>query len=158
AGLGLAPMPYRVRAFGLLAASTVGVLAAGLGTASHVVSLAWLLATFAPVLAGGLFFRSAYRASKTARLVVAVGIALGVVWLVAGGALGAVGDVLAGGEPTVAKILGAWVAVPLVLALLAFMGADSTAAGRVTGTMLLVWLGLYAFGAAVPLVWPPTPL
>lgn len=145
AAAGAAPLSYDRRAWVVLAAGAVALVAA---TADRVARGApWgepLIAVAIPVLASGLFFRAAHRASKSARGIVAVGLLLVVAWLVLAGT-GIPGAALHGdGWPIwVATALRGVLGLLVLLSLLAFMHAGTTGGCNTWGGIALGWLAAH---------------
>lgn len=155
ASAGISPLSYRARATALLALGAPGLAVCVAFSVLHAgPPLLALLVVAVCALAGGLLFRAAYRASNLARAVVAGGLVLGVLWLGLGGAWHGVVDVFSDASPGIGGLVAAYLAIPLVLSLLAFMGSDSTGAGRMTSTMLCAWLVVYAAARSLPFTWP----
>ena len=144
AALGIVPLDYRQRAVGLLAVALPGALAASILAAPRGgVPHGGLLALMVSGLAGALYFRAEYRASRLARGLVAAGVGLGAIWLIASGALSRVAAMEASWQSWLPITLGAALAVVLALALLGFMTHNSTGGCAAWATMLLVWLAVY---------------
>lgn len=138
--MGVAPMPYGVRA------TALSVIASG-GLSATLWARAVrggerdeaLLAAVVVVCAAALLFRSWHRGSSLARALVAVGIVLGMGWLSARGGLrdlDALGLAWQSWSPRVLQLV---LAVLLLLSMLAFMDARTTGACSVWALSLLLW-------------------
>lgn len=142
--LGLARLDYRQRAAGLLAVALPGVCATSLlGASDQSIPDGTLLALAVSGLAGALYFRAEYRASRLARGLVAAGVLLGAIWLGVSGALPHLANVDAVWQSWLPALLGASLAVILGLALLGFMTQNSTGGCAAWATTLLLWLAAY---------------
>lgn len=149
------PMSYGRRGFtvaGIVAAGLVATVWARL--AEGAAPATPLLAVGTVLLGGGLLFRAAWRASHTARLVVALGMAAVAVWFGwAGGILGMTNLDMAW-QSWAPAVLRVGFVLLLLFSLLAFMDATSTAGARVWGGWLLAWYGLHVGVESASLVWP----
>jgi hypothetical protein len=105
-------------------------------------------------LAGALYFRAEYRASRLARGLIAAGVAAGALWLAMSGALTGIGAIGAAWQSWLPALLGAALAPVLLLALLGFMTEHSTGGCGLWGTALLVWLACYENAAHAAQVFP----
>ena len=153
--LGLAPLAYRGRALALFAVAAPTLLSATVLAAPHGgVPHGGLLGLTASGLAGALYFRAEYRASRLARGLIAAGVAAGVVWLAMSGALTALGAIEAAWQSWLPALLGATLAPMLLLAMLGFMTEHSTGGCGLWATALLVWLACYENAAHAAQVFP----
>jgi hypothetical protein len=146
AAAGAAPLSYVRRAWVVAA---MGACAALSGLAMRLGQggswrEAWIAAAIG-VLAVGLFYRGAHRASRDARALVAVGVVLAVGWL---------GESLMHGVGPIGPAMPAWaywssmalrvgLGVVLLLSLLAFMHEGTTAGCSVWGAIAAGWLAAY---------------
>lgn len=143
------PIGYAARAISVLVGSVAGL---AIDTAARVLDggppEAPILAAGTAVLSGGLLFRARYRASRVARVAIALGLAVVTSWVL-----------LTLDFENLHELEGAWQSwlpvavrvtlVPLLLlSLLAFMDASSTGGARVWAVLLVVW---YAFHVGVQL-------
>ena len=95
------------------------------------------------LLAGALFFRAYHRANRSARVLVSVGVALNVLWLLSSSLLMSFAHIQDGwGEVTRAGLATVFIGL-LGLSLLAFMNASSTGGCRAWGIGLLAWNAVY---------------
>ncbi len=155
AAIGVAPLDYRRRAFALLAVAAPAQVSATVLAAPHGgVPHGGLLALTASGLAGALYFRAEYRASRLARALVAVGVVQGFVWLALSGGLQRLGVIGADWQSWLPALLGGALAPVLLLALLGFMKQDSTGGCGIWATSLLVWLACYESAAHAAQVFP----
>jgi hypothetical protein len=155
AALGLAPLAYRRRALALFAVAAPALLSATMLAAPHGgVPHGGLLACTASGLAGALYFRAEYRASRLARALIAAGVAAGALWLVAAGALTGLGAIDAAWQSWLPALLGAGLAPVLALATLGFMTEDSTGGCSLWASALLVWFACYESAAHAAQVFP----
>jgi hypothetical protein len=144
AALGVARLHYRHRAAALLAVAlpnvgATSVFAAPHGGPPHGALLALLVCG----LAGALYFRAKYRASRLARGLVGVGVALGVGWLLSSGIVSDLSSIDATWQSWLPTLLGASLAPVLALALLGFMTHNTTGGCATWATALLIWLTAY---------------
>jgi len=145
AAFGLVPLDYRRRAYALVAVALPAVvatsfLAAPRGGVPH----GGLLAMMVSGLAGALYFRAEYRASRLARGLVGLGVAAGATWLALSGALGQLTTLDAAWQSWLPVLVATSLALVLALALLGFMTHNSTGACSAWATTLLVWFAVYA--------------
>jgi hypothetical protein len=153
--LGLAPLAYRGRALALFVVAAPALLSATMLAAPHGgVPHGGLLACTASGLAGALYFRAEYRASRLARALIAAGVAAGALWLVAAGALTGLGAIDAAWQSWLPTLLAAGLAPVLALATLGFMTEDSTGGCSLWASALLVWLACYESAAHAAQVFP----
>ncbi len=152
AALGLSPMRYELRAGGVTVLGIVGLALAVVATG--VAAVPPILAVAVTVLGAGLLFRGTYRASSWARLLVGIGIGLGLVWFVGSGTVTGL-TVL---DITWQSIAGAVVrlafALLVLLSLLAFMDSSTTGGCRVWGTAILVWYAAFVMLELAVGTWP----
>jgi len=145
AALGLAPLDYRRRAYALVAVALPAVVATSfLAAARGGVAHGGLLAMMVSGLAGALYFRAEYRASRLARGLVGLGVSAGATWLALSGALGRLTTLDAAWQSWLPVLLATSLALVLALALLGFMTHNSTGACSAWATTLLVWFAIYA--------------
>jgi hypothetical protein len=106
------------------------------------------------VLGAGLMFRGTYRASNVARALAGAGIVLGLVWFVGSGTIGG----LAVMDTTWQSVAGATARLAflllILLGLLAFMDASTTAGGRTFGSVVLAWYGVFVLLELAVRRWP----
>jgi len=145
AALGLAPLDYRRRAYALVAVALPAIVATSfLAAARGGVAHGGLLAMMVSGLAGALYFRAEYRASRLARGLVGLGVSAGATWLALSGALGRLTTLDAAWQSWLPVLLATSLALVLALALLGFMTHNSTGACSAWATTLLVWFAIYA--------------
>lgn len=145
--LGMIPIGYRVRAVTILAIASLGIAGSTLTSGT----LDWnslLLALATTILAGGLFFRNAYRASWLGRALTGLGLAIGAAWL----------TVSFWGQPfnEIGTDWQAWVPAALrlfsvllgLVSLLAFMDSSTTGGSSIWATTALVWFACERFANA----------
>lgn len=155
--MGVAPMPYGVRA------TALSVIASG-GLSATLWARAVrggerdeaLLAAVVVVCAAALFFRSWHRGSTLARALVAVGIILGMGWLSSRGDLSDLAGLGLAWQSWSPRVLQLTLAVLLLLSLLAFMDARTTGACSVWALGLLLWYGADAGLKWLAQLWPVT--
>ena len=150
--LGAAPIRYEARAFALGVLAVAGLAVALVATGVQAVPP--VLAIAVTVLGSGLMFRGTYRASNVARALAGAGIVLGLIWFIGSGAIGG----LAVGDTSWQSIAGAIARLAflllLLLGLLAFMDASTTAGGRVFGSAVLAWYGVFVLLELAVRRWP----
>lgn len=155
--MGLAPMPYGVRATALSV-----IAGGGLSAALWARTIAGgerdeaLLAAVVIVCSAALFFRSWHRGSGLARALVAIGIVLGMGWLSARGNLTDFAAVGTAWQSWAPRVLQLTLAVLLLLSLLAFMDARTTGGCAAWATALLLWYAVDVFVTWLTLLWPST--
>ncbi|MBN1656198.1 MAG: hypothetical protein JXA30_20685 [Deltaproteobacteria bacterium] len=153
--LGLPSMPYAPRAAAIFAisASTLGVVTwihvVTMGAAAEVVEIIGVV-----ILGAALRFRAWHRASITARVLVAVGIAACVSWLGMSGWLKDFTTLDPAWQSWLPTLIRAPIALLLMLSLLAFMDARTTGGCGIWTIAVLLWHGLYMTVQLIILVWP----
>ncbi len=149
------PMRYAVRATGVFAVTALGLAAATFVRLAYgTPATSGLLALGAMVLAGGLFFRAVYRASKRARATVALGIALLVTWIVMAGGFSQLTHLDPGWQTWAPAAMRVGWGLLLVLSLLAFMEQGSTGGAQVWAMSVVVWHALYVALELSVALWP----
>lgn len=153
-GLCFAPLRYAMRATSVLAVSVVGLavasyarIRAGLGAETLVLSIGMF------VMAGGLFFRSWYRASKRARATVAAGVAILALWVVLAGGFGELTHLDPGWHSWAPAGLRVAIGLVLLLSLLAFMDQGSTGGATVWAVSALVLYATYTLVRVAAVTW-----
>lgn len=145
AALGLVPLDYRRRAYALVTVALPAVVATSFIAAPRGgVPHGGLLAMLVSGLAGALYFRAEYRASRLARGLVGLGVTAGATWLALSGALGRLTMLDAAWQSWLPVLVATSLALVLALALLGFMTHNSTGACSAWATTLLVWFTVYA--------------
>jgi hypothetical protein len=144
AALGVARLHYRQRAAALLAVALPNVCATSMFAAPHGgPPHGALLALLVCGLAGSLYFRAKYRASRLARGLVGLGVVLGIGWLLSADIVTDLSSIDAAWQSWVPALLGASLALVLALALLGFMTPNTTGGCATWATALLLWLAIY---------------
>ncbi|MFW5926134.1 MAG: hypothetical protein ACOCV4_08195 [Myxococcota bacterium] len=150
-----APTRYAVRAFGLLSIAGVGLVVATAARLSAGAPLdAPILALGTVMLAGGLLFRSAYRASQLARTMVAVGMLAIAVALLLADAMGEFTQIGPSWQTWLHAVTATGFGILLLLSLLTFMAPSTTGGTQVWGVALLFWYALHAAFTLVTSVHP----
>jgi hypothetical protein len=153
--LSLPPMPYAARAASVVTVSGSGLL---LAVATHPDAAArrLMLLLLVPItlLGTGLFFRAFHRASALARALVVLGITAGIVFLVMSGALSNLTMTDTAWQSWMPRLIGVPFGMLLMLSLLAFMDARTTAGSAIWGTCVLVFHALYTYLALLREMWP----
>jgi len=153
------PLSYYARALAVsgLGATGLGFFSAGSRLRGEHLNEG-LLAGAVFVLGAGLIFRAYHRASRSSRLIVALGIlALGA-WFVLSGGLGSLTHLDAAWQswaPTIPRVVLALVGM---IALLAFMNESTTAGGRMWATMLFCAHAAHVLLREAVLLYPMTRL
>lgn len=143
-GLGtmaLAPMPYGIRAAGLALIGSGGFTATLWARSADGARDEVLPAMLVILTAAALFFRAWHRGSALARILVGLGIALGVSWLAMGAGMAELSQVEVHWQSWGPQVLKLLLAVLLLLSLLAFMDARSTGGAEAWAAGLLLWYG-----------------
>jgi hypothetical protein len=139
----LAPLSYAVRAWTVLMLSgTALALATAMRAMAGAPAEAAVLAPAAVVLAAGLMFRSAYRASHLARTVVAAGMLAIAVALVLADAVGEFAQVGTSWQGWLHVGAAIGFGILLLVSLLAFMAASTTGGTMLWAVCLLVWYAI----------------
>jgi ribosomal protein L37E len=153
--LGLPPMPYAGRASAVATVAGTG-LALVMWTDAHgqegLSSI--VLATAVTLLATGLLFRSWHRGSLLARIIVLAGVMLSSLFLWMSGDLShlTVFDMV--WQSWLPRLVSLAFAMLLLLSLLAFMDARSTAGATVWAGFILSWHALYTIVEVLHAAWP----
>lgn len=152
AALGLAPIRYEARAVAITALSISGlivvIVATGLDAVPPVLAVAMV------VLSAGLLFRGTYRASSVARVLAGVGLGLGLIWFIGSGTISGLSVMDTTWQSVASAVVRLAFLLLLLVSLLAFMDASTTAGGRVIGTAVLVWYGVFVMLELSVRVWP----
>lgn len=147
---------YAVRAVSVLAIAGGGLAVATVARQLHGAPVeAPVLAVGTVVLAGGLLFRSAYRASHLARTMVAVGMLGIAVALLMADSVGEFATIGASWQSWLHVTTSVGFGILLFLSLLAFMAPSTTGGTQVWGTALLVWYALHVTLTVVTRFFPP---
>jgi ribosomal protein L37E len=153
--LGLPPMPYAGRASAVATVAGTG-LALVMWTDAHGREglSTIVLATAVTLLATGLLFRSWHRASLLARFIVLSGVMLSSLFLWMSGDLShlTVFDMV--WQSWLPRVVSLAFAMLLLLSLLAFMDARSTAGATVWAGFVLLWHAVYAIVEVLHAAWP----
>lgn len=153
--LGLPPMPYsgRASAVATVSATALALLfwsdAPSEGGASRV-----MLTVAVNLLATGLLFRSWHRASLVARVIVSAGIALSSLHLWLSGEFHELTLFDMAWQSWVPRLVALLFCMLLLLSLLVFMDARSTAGAAAWAGFVLVWQGLHALTTILHEGWP----
>lgn len=153
--VGLLPMTYQARAAATctLAGSGLCVVAwAQLRGSGELSPLLLLVAV--GVLATALLFRSWHRASRLARGLCAVGIALGAGWLWDDAILSRLLVLEGAWHAWLPPLMATPLPVLLLLSLLAFMDARSTGGCSTWASLLLTWYALFSGASLFAQGWP----
>lgn len=155
-GLCASPVRYAQRALGVLSLAGMGLAIATTARLFEGAPVeAPVLALGTVVLAGGLLFRSAYRASQLARTVVAGGMLTIAVGLVLADAVGEFSGVGVGWQSWLHVVTATGFGILLLLSLLAFMAPSTTGGAQVWAATLLVWYALHVALTLVTRFFPP---
>jgi hypothetical protein len=106
------------------------------------------------LLAAGLLFRSWHRASPVARCIVGAGIALASLHMWLGGELDQLTLTDIAWQSWLPRIVGLSFGALLLLSLLAFMDARSTAGAAVWASLVLLWQVAHAGASILQAAWP----
>jgi hypothetical protein len=153
--LGLPKMPYTARAGAVATVSATGlavVLWAEMGgdQGPHAV----VLTLTVTLLAAGLFFRAWHRASALSRFMVALGILLGASFLWMSGVFNQLTMLDTAWQSWAPRLVGFPFGILLMLSLLSFMNARTTAGAAAWATFVLLWYALYTTLELLHAVWP----
>lgn len=136
----IAPIGYAPRACGVLGVGTLGLaLDTGARMLAGGPAEAPVLAAGIAVLSGGLLFRARYRASRVARLAIALGIAVVGAWFLLAGGLTSGPEIDGSVRGWLPFVMRVGLLPLLLLSLLAFMDASSTGGARVWAVLLVLW-------------------
>lgn len=150
------PTRYAVRAFGLVSIAGLGLVVATAARLSAGAPLdSPILALGTVVLAGGLLFRSAYRASQLARTMVAIGMLAISVALLLADAMGEFAQIGPSWQTWLHAVTATGFGILLLLSLLTFMAPSTTGGTQVWGAALLFWYALHAALTLVTSIHPP---
>ncbi|MFW6050716.1 MAG: hypothetical protein ACODAU_06050, partial [Myxococcota bacterium] len=150
------PVRYSARAMGVLVLGSGGLaVATAVRMARGAPAEAPILAVGTVVLAGGLLFRSAYRASHLARTVVAAGMLAVAVALLLADAVGEFSQVGPTWQSWVHVATAVGFGILLLLSMLAFMAPSTTGGAQVWGVALLVWYATHVASTLVARYFPP---
>lgn len=153
--LGLPRMPYAARAGAVATVAATGlavVLWAEIGgdQGPHAV----VLTLTVTLLAAGLFFRAWHRASALSRFMVALGILLGASFLWMSGVFTQLTMLDTAWQSWAPRLVGFPFGILLMLSLLSFMNARTTAGAAAWATFVLLWYALYTTVELLHVVWP----
>jgi hypothetical protein len=153
--LGLPKMPYAARAGAVATVAATGlavVLWAEMGSdqGPHAV----VLTLTVTLLAAGLFFRAWHRASALSRFMVALGILLGASFLWMSGVFNQMTMLDTAWQSWAPRLVGFPFGILLMLSLLSFMNARTTAGAAAWATFVLLWYALYTTLELLHAVWP----
>lgn len=153
--LGLPRMPYAARAGAVATVAATGLavvlwaeMAGDQGPRAVVLTLTVTL------LAAGLFFRGWHRASALSRFMVALGILLGSSFLWMSGVFNELTMLDTAWQSWAPRLVSLPFAMLLMLSLLSFMNARTTAGASAWGTFVLLWYALYTTVQLLYAVWP----
>jgi hypothetical protein len=151
----LLPIPYTWRAWTVLVvAGTALAVATTLRYFAGAPAEAPVLAPATVVLAAGLLFRSAYRASQLARTVVAAGMLAIALALVLADAVGEFAQVGTTWQSWLHVGSAVGFGILLLVSLLAFMAPSTTGGTMVWAVALLLWYGLHVGVTVVQRLYP----
>jgi hypothetical protein len=155
--LGLPRMPYAARAAAVATVAATGLavvlwaeMSGDDGPRAVVLNLTVTL------LAAGLFFRAWHRASALSRFMVAVGILLGASFLWMSGVFNQLTMLDTAWQSWAPRLVGLPFGMLLMLSLLSFMNARTTAGAAAWGTFILLWYAAYTTLELLHAVWPKT--
>jgi hypothetical protein len=153
--LGVPRMPYAARAAAVATVAATG-LAVVLWTEMSTDNgpRAVVLNLTVTLLAAGLFFRAWHRASALSRFMVALGILLGASFLWMSGVFNQLTMLDTAWQSWAPRLVGLPFGILLMLSLLSFMNARTTAGAAAWGTFILLWYGLYTTLELLHAVWP----
>ena len=153
--LGIPRMPYTARAGAVATVAATGLAVVLWTDVGHVESGNMLVLTLTVnVLAAGLFFRAWHRASGLARVMVALGIVLGLSFLWMSEVFTQLTMVDTAWQSWAPRLVAFPFAILLMLSLLSFMNARTTAGATAWATFVLLWYGLHATVKVLQAVWP----
>jgi hypothetical protein len=153
--LGIPRMPYAARAAAIATVAATGLVVVLWTDVGHVESGNMLVLTLTVnVLAAGLFFRAWHRASALARVMVALGIVLGSSFLWMSQVFTQLTMVDTAWQSWAPRLVALPFAILLMLSLLSFMNARTTAGATAWGTFVLLWYALHATLKMLQAVWP----
>jgi len=153
--LGIPRMPYAARAAAVATVAATGlavVLWTDIGNAEAGRTL--VLTLTVTVLATGLFFRAWHRASGLARVIVALGILLGGGFLWMSEAFTHLTMLDTSWQSWAPRLVAFPFGILLMLSLLSFMNARTTAGANAWATFILLWYALHATMKILQAVWP----
>jgi len=153
--LSMAPMHYAARAASVVTVASSGlvlILASTMGRASRDESLVLTLAV--TLLAAGLYFRAFHRASGLARVLVILGVLVGIAFLEMSGALRHLTMNDTAWQSWVPRLLSLPFGFLLMLSLLAFMDSRTTGGCSVWASCVLLFHGLHAGLHWLRMIWP----
>jgi hypothetical protein len=153
--LGLPRMPYAARAGAVATVAATGlavVLWAEMGGENGPRQV--VLTLTVTLLAAGLFFRAWHRASALSRFMVALGILLGASFLWMSGVFEQLTMLDTAWQSWAPRLVGLPFGILLMLSLLSFMNARTTAGATAWGTFVLLWYALYTTLELLHAVWP----
>lgn len=146
---------YAVRAVGVLGIAGLGLAIATTARLMRGAPVeAPVLAVGTVVLAGGLLFRSAYRASQLSRLMVALGMLAVAAALLLANSVGEFSHVGLYWQSWLHVIAAIGFGILLLLSLLAFMAPSTTGGTQVWGVGLLIWYALHVALTVVTRLFP----
>jgi hypothetical protein len=153
--LGVPRMPYTARAGAVATVAATGlalVLWADMGSLHGPRTLVLTLTIV--LLASGLFFRSWHRASSLARLIVTLGVFLGVGYLWMSEAFSSFTMQDTAWQSWLPRLIMLPFGLLLMVSLLVFMNARTTAGAAAWAGLLLIWYGLHAAIEVLQAAWP----
>lgn len=155
--LGLPRMPYAARAAAVATVAATGLavvlwteMGGGNGPRAVVLTLTVTL------LAAGLYFRAWHRASALSRFMVALGILLGASFLWMSGVFDQLTMMDTAWQSWAPRLVGLPFGILLMLSLLSFMNARTTAGAAAWATFILLWYAMYSTLELLHAVWPKT--
>lgn len=155
--LGIPRMPYAARAGAVSTVAATGlavVLWAEMGGDQGPPAV--VLTLTVTLLAAGLFFRAWHRASALSRFMVALGILLGASFLWMSGVFTQLTMLDTAWQSWAPRLVGFPFGILLMLSLLSFMNARTTAGAAAWATFVLLWYALYTTLELLHAVWPKT--
>jgi hypothetical protein len=155
--LGLPRMPYAARAGAIATVAATGlavVLWAEMGGDQG--PRAVVLTLTVTLLAAGLFFRAWHRASALSRFMVSLGILLGASFLWMSGGWSELTMMDTAWQSWAPRLVSFPFGILLMLSLLSFMNARTTAGAAAWATFVLLWYALYTTVHLLHSVWPKT--
>ncbi len=153
--LGVPRMPYAARAAAVATVAATGlavVVWAEMGGDQG--PRAVVLTLTVTLLASGLFFRAWHRASALSRFMVALGILLGASFLWMSGVFTQLTMLDTAWQSWAPRLVGFPFGILLMLSLLSFMNARTTAGAAAWATFVLLWYALYTTLELLHAVWP----
>ena len=153
--LGIPRMPYAARAGAVATVAATGLVVVLWTDVGHAESGRMLVLTLTVnVLAAGLFFRAWHRASALARVMVALGILLGGSFLWMSEVFTQLTMVDTAWQSWAPRLVALPFGMLLMLSLLSFMNARTTAGATAWATFVLLWYALHATVKVLQSVWP----